>query len=157
MYGMAICHSVCVRGFTMELETFFSVDTQIEVFIISCLVGVVIGAVYDIFRLLRIVVPHGSILTAIEDILLISTYGIFLMCFAFSLMRGQIRFFFVVGNLLGFMLWFFTVGSIITKVANRIKHTILTVVQYINKLFKRVYTIFKSLKKKYKKSTKTLD
>lgn len=141
----------------MELETFFSIDTQVEVFLMSCLVGVVIGAIYDIFRLFRIIFPHANVLTAIEDILLVSAYGIFLMCFAFSLMRGQIRFFFVVGNLLGFMLWFFTVGSIITRVANRIKNFILAIVEHISNIFRKISQSFKSLKKKYKKSTKTLD
>jgi uncharacterized protein YggT (Ycf19 family) len=72
-------------------------------------------------------------------------------------MRGQIRFFFVVGNLLGFMLWFFTVGSIITRVANRIKNFILAIVEHISNIFRKISQSFKSLKKKYKKSTKTLD
>lgn len=138
----------------MELETFFSIDTQIEVFLMSCVVGIVLGAIYDVFRIFRIIIPHMNILTAIEDIILLSLYGIFLMCFAFSLMRGQIRFFFIVGNFLGFMLWFFTMGSIINKVANRLKKYILILAKWIIYPFKKIRIIINSLKKKYKKSTK---
>lgn len=133
----------------LDLETFFTVNTQLEVFLISCGIGVILGLIYDIFRIVRITIPHTDLLVAIEDILLFICYGIFLMCFAFSLMRGQIRFFFVIGNALGFLIWFFTVGNIVVKVAYRIKRYILKFISIFTYPIKK---IFKTLKKKVKKS-----
>jgi spore cortex biosynthesis protein YabQ len=140
-----------------DLETFFTVDTQLEVFLISCGVGVVLGIIYDIFRLFRIVLPHPDVLTAIEDILYLTAYGIFLMCFAFSLMRGQIRFFFIVGNALGFVLWFFTVGSVLNRVAYRLKKYILTFCSWVAYPFRKFWAILLSFKKSIKNHQKTLD
>lgn len=138
----------------MDLETFFTASTQIEVFLISCVVGIVLGIIYDIFRVFRIVIPHSNILTNLEDVILISAYGIFLMCFAFSLMRGQIRFFFIVGNFLGFILWFFTLGSIIIRVANRIKGYLLKAIKIVTYPIRRLLDFLTTMKKKVKKSTK---
>jgi spore cortex biosynthesis protein YabQ len=141
----------------LDLETFFTVDTQLEVFLISCGVGVVLGAIYDVLRVFRIVVPHPDLLTAIEDILYLTCYGIFLTCFAFSLMRGQIRFFFIVGNALGFALWFCTVGSILNRVAYRLKKYVLVFCSWIAYPFRKFWALCITFKKKYKKSSKTLD
>ena len=138
----------------LDLETFFTASTQLEVFLISCGIGVILGLIYDIFRIVRITIPHTDILVAIEDLLLFICYGIFLMCFAFSLMRGQIRFFFVIGNALGFLIWFFTIGNIVVKVAYRIKRYILKFISILTYPIKR---FFKFIKKKVKKSSKTLD
>lgn len=141
----------------MDLETFFTASTQIEVFLISCVVGIALGIVYDIFRILRIIVPHNNVLTNLEDIILISAYGIFLMCFAFSLMRGQIRFFFIVGNFLGFILWFFTLGNIVIRVTNRIKEYILKGIKMVTYPIRRLIQFFINMKKKVKNPKKTLD
>lgn len=138
----------------MELETFFTAKTQLEVFLISCGVGLVLGLIYDIFRVFRIVVPHTNLLVAIEDVILITLYSVFTMCFAFSLMRGQIRVFFLVGNALGFTVWLLTIGSIVVKTANRIKSYIMAIFNILKLPFKQVKILILRLKKKLKKSAK---
>ncbi len=138
----------------MELETFFTAKTQLEVFLISCGVGLVLGLIYDIFRVFRIVVPHTNLLVAIEDVILITLYSVFTMCFAFSLMRGQIRVFFLVGNALGFTVWLLTIGSIVVKTVNRIKSYIMAVFNILKLPFKQVKILILRLKKKLKKSAK---
>ncbi|MCD7800341.1 MAG: spore cortex biosynthesis protein YabQ [Ruminococcus sp.] len=126
-----------------NLESFFTANTQLEVFLISCGIGVLLGLIYDIFRIVRITIPHSDLLVAIEDVLLLICYGIFLMCFAFSLMRGQIRFFFIMGNLLGFLIWFFTIGNIIVKVAYRIKGYILKLIGIFTYPIKKILALLK--------------
>lgn len=126
-----------------DLESFFTANTQLEVFLISCGVGLVLGLIYDIFRIVRITIPHTNLLVAIEDLIMFICYGIFLMCFAFSLMRGQIRFFFVLGNFLGFVLWFFTLGNVLVRVAYRIKTYILKFVNLITYPIKKIFGIIK--------------
>lgn len=102
------------------LESFFTASQQLRLFLLSCLFGVPIGIVYDIFRALRIIFPHGKLLVAIEDILFFVIYGIFLMCFTITAARSEFRVYFCAGNLLGFLVYFFTVGNAVVSVIRRI-------------------------------------
>jgi len=100
----------------LELETFFRVSEQLKLFLISCLFGIPIGIVYDIFRIIRITLPHNTLLVAIEDILFFIMYSIFLMAFTIAAARADFRVYYILGNLLGFTVYFFSVGNIVTGV-----------------------------------------
>lgn len=138
----------------LDLETFFLNSTQLETFLISCLVGLVIGLIYDVFRVFRIVIPHNVTLVFIEDTLLLTSYGIFIMCFAFALMRGQIRLFFMIGNAIGFILWFFTVGSVIVGTAKRLKLYILKFFKILAYPIRKIIQLLGDIKKKVENPTK---
>jgi hypothetical protein len=138
----------------LDLETFFLNGTQLQTFWLSCVVGVVIGMVYDVFRIFRVIIPHNDLLLAIEDIVLMTAYGIFTICFAFALMRGQIRFFFVMGNLIGFILWYFTLGNVIIQTVKRLRSYIIKFINLvtlpIRKILHAIYTLKKNLKNQQK-------
>ena len=51
------------------LESFFTSGQQFGLFFVSCLFGVPIGIVFDMFRVLRMIFRHGRIAVIIEDIL----------------------------------------------------------------------------------------
>ncbi|MBQ8906022.1 MAG: spore cortex biosynthesis protein YabQ [Ruminococcus sp.] len=95
------------------LENFFSVSEQTELFWISCLCGPVIGVVFDCFRALRAIFPHNRLLVALEDCLFFSLYAVFLLCFSLTMARGELRWFYIAGNLLGFLVYYLTVGRIV--------------------------------------------
>lgn len=107
-------------------ETFFTVREQLFLFGLSCLFGVLLGVVYDFFRTFRIIVPHNFWLVLIEDILFLVIYSVFLSTFAAAAARGEMRLYYVAGNLLGFILYIFTVGSAvictIKKLLSILKH-----------------------------------
>lgn len=102
------------------LESFFTASQQLRLFLLSCLFGIPIGIVYDIFRTIRVVIPHGKILAALEDILFFALYGVFIMCFTVTAARSEFRFYFCAGNLLGFIVYFFTVGNLVVSVIKKI-------------------------------------
>lgn len=103
------------------------------------------GVVYDIFRIIRIILPHNHVLTAIEDVLFFIIYSVFLMCFTIGAARADFRVYYIIGNILGFCLYFFTVGNVITRIV--VKFTYLIRKNIINPL---TFTIKKAFyKKKY--------
>jgi len=102
------------------LESFFTASEQLRLFIMSCLLGVPLGIFYDLFRVLRIIFPHGKILVAAEDILFFIFYGVFVMCFTIVAARSEFRFYFCAGNILGFAVYHFTVGNIVMKMLQKI-------------------------------------
>ncbi len=118
-----------------DLESFFTSGQQMNLFIMSCLFGVPIGIVFDIFRTLRIIIPHGKIAVLIEDILFFLLYGIFIMCFTVTAARSEFRFYYCLGNLLGFILYFTTAGSIVTKFLRKIIEKIRELLRPIVKKF----------------------
>ena len=101
-------------------ETFFSVHEELILFGMSCIAGVVIGVLYDVLRALRVIFPHGTLLTALEDVLFLIGYAVFLPSFASAASRGELRFYYVIGNAAGFMLYYFTVGSIVIRIFKKL-------------------------------------
>lgn len=77
-----------------------------------------IGVFYDVFRTLRIVFPPAAKKSAVfaEDIIFMVVSGAAVFLYAAILCRGQVRFFCIVGTLLGFALYIATVGSIIVGI-----------------------------------------
>jgi hypothetical protein len=94
-------------------ETFFTVSEQLKLFLLSCLLGVPIGVFYDIFRISRITFKHSKLLVATQDIFVLLVYGAFCCVFTAYCARGEFRFFYVLGNALGFIVYYLTIGAMI--------------------------------------------
>ncbi len=121
------------------LESFFTVSQQLKLFLLSCMFGIPIGIVFDIFRTLRIIFPHGKIIIVIEDMLFFIMYGIFLMSFTVAAARSEFRAYFCIGNFLGFILYYFTVGNFV-----------INIIKYIFMLFKRILcAVFSPISKRF--------
>ena len=139
------------------LESFFSSGQQFFLFIFSCFLGLPLGVFYDLFRVLRITFPHKKTVVVLEDILFFIVYGIFIMCFTVIFARSEFRFFYCLGNLIGFILYYVTIGKFIIKVLKWIilhikgviKKIILTCKKYFNK-FVGSFQIIKIRKKNRK-------
>ncbi|MCM1132395.1 MAG: spore cortex biosynthesis protein YabQ [Ruminococcus flavefaciens] len=96
-------------------ETFFSVQEEMLLFLLSCVAGVFIGIFYDVFRTLRIMVKHNFFFVIAEDVLFLACYAVFLSAFASVQARGELRFYFIIGNAIGFTLYFFTLGIFVIR------------------------------------------
>lgn len=94
----------------MVPETFFTVSEQMKLFICSCLLGVPLGLCFDVFRTLRLCIPHGKWLVAVEDIYFLLLWSGSLLCFATVMARGEMRGYYVLGSTLGFFLYQCTLG-----------------------------------------------
>ena len=124
-------------------ETFFSVSEELRLFILSCAFGAVLGVFYDVFRTARLILPHSSILTAIEDIAFLIGYGIFLTAFASVFALGQVRAYFAVGNILGFSLYIVTLGKITIGVMKKIAYALKTVFTFAFKPFTKFFAFLR--------------
>ena len=56
-------------------DTFFSLHEELVLFFLSVIFGAVIGVAYDVLRVFRLVFPHNTLLTAIEDLVFLSLCG----------------------------------------------------------------------------------
>lgn len=116
-------------------ETFFSTQEELVLFLLSCVAGAFIGVFYDIFRTLRIMIKHNFFFVVIEDVLFLACYAVFLSAFASVQARGELRLYFVIGNALGFTLYFFTLGSFVIRTMKKF-------FGLIGKIFAPVRTVY---------------
>lgn len=101
-------------------ETFFSVNEELILFGLSCAFGIIIGIFYDVLRTVRVIFPHNRWLVCIEDIAFLIAYCVFLSSFASAASRGELRFYFVIGNAIGFALYLATVGNIVISTMKKL-------------------------------------
>ena len=99
-------------------ETFFSVREELTLFGLSCLAGAAIGLCYDALRALRTAVRHGIWLTALEDI-------------------G------VLGNALGFTLYYFTLGSVIIRLFGKLYGALAALLRLLTAPLRRLYVLLR--------------
>lgn len=138
-------------------ETFFSVQEELILFGLSCLAGAIIGIFYDIIRAFRLVFHHGICLTAFEDTSFLALYAVFLSSFASAAARGELRFYYVVGNAIGAILYYFTLGSIFIRLLNKILKAIISVFRTFLAPIRRLYVLLrKKARAKFVGSSKIL-
>ncbi len=130
-------------------------------------VGVLLGIVYDVFRILRIAVepsnrlrllniitdkktadekkPYGetvrTVIIAIEDIIYSIICAVVISVMIFHINSGHPRWFILLGTALGFFVYYFTVGKIVMLFSSYIILFVRTVFMFVMKL-----TLFPLLK-----------
>ncbi len=100
----------------MPLETFFTVSEQVRFFLLSVVLGAVMGVWYDVFRTIRILVPFARkpLPTAVCDVIFWVSCCFALFLFSYTVSGAVLRGFMVIGSLCGFVLYLMSVGSIVT-------------------------------------------
>ena len=97
------------------METYFS--DQAIAFLWAVALGAALGVVYDWFRIGRILRQKWWLTVFLED-LLFSLIAAFATAFCFTLTHyGQVRLFLLIGEALGFIIYFNTVGVLVAKQA----------------------------------------
>ena len=124
-------------------------SSQVIVFLEACLLGFLLGAVYDVFRIMRLAFPNGKILIFLEDVLYFAFITVVSFVFIVTVNGGVLRAFVLIGELLGAILYFFTLSIIIMKAAGWIIHCIKSIFLFLYRItIKPLYRFFCLLFKK---------
>lgn len=120
--------------------------------------GVIIGLIFDFFRILRKAFKTNNLITYIEDILFWILTGISIIIFMCNFSDGNLRLYMLIGLILGFLIYIFTISkyiikffvyiiNILKKVMNYILKIINIPINFLNNLLKSVYIfIYKKTK-----------
>ncbi|MCD7823507.1 MAG: spore cortex biosynthesis protein YabQ [Oscillospiraceae bacterium] len=81
---------------------------------LAAVVGAVLGAAFDILRILRITIPHNEIAVFIEDFFFTLFFGLVFFSFSVEMLEGQLRLYVLAGMALGFGIYLSTLGRIIS-------------------------------------------
>lgn len=136
-------------------DIFLSVHEELVLFMWSVLLGCAMGAVFDIFRAFRVIIPHRTAAAAIEDVLFCIIWAGALVCFTEVFAKGVFRMFFLAGNIPGFIIWRITIGNPLVKLLSRVLGA---VIKALGKVFslpvKLISRIYRKYRRKFVKNAK---
>ena len=125
---------------------------QASLFLVFVIDGVIIGLLFDLFRILRKSFKTSDLITIIEDILFWIITGIIILYSIFVFNNGEIRFFMFIGIFLGAILYMLLMSHFIIKISVRIISAIKRVVSFVFKiLIFPIQIIYKIIKNALKK------
>lgn len=117
------------------MELLVPVGFEFETFLYALLLGFVLGLVYEVFRILRMVLPWGSVLVAIQDILYWIGAGAVTFLFFMRFTSGMIRGYVLLGEGLGLLLYFLTLGRLIHALTAAIIDLVARFLRLLYRLF----------------------
>lgn len=122
---------------------------QTLLFLIFIINGVLIGIIFDIFRISRKTIKTSDFVTYIEDFLFWIITSIILLYSIFTYNNGELRFFMFLAVILGFSLYLFTISSYLikinVKIINLVKKVFLKIFEIIYNPFIKVFKILKKI------------
>lgn len=142
---------------------------QTRIFLLSIGLGFLLGFLYDIFYISRLAFTKSKYAVYIQDFiyLLICSFATFI--FILSLSSGVVRYYILVGELLGWLIYYLSTGLFVVAYAdkavkaiklfiNKTIRVLLIPIKWIKKkitlLFKKISDLFKKLAKKVHKIVK---
>lgn len=128
--------------------------TQLYPVLIFIISGIIIGILFDIFRVFRRSFHTPDIITYIEDVLFWIIAGLFLIFVIFNFTNGEIRIYNIIGLILGSVIYIICISKLFIKI--NVKIVLLMKKIFIN-IFKILMIplkfIFKILQKIFKPFT----
>lgn len=134
------------------------VQNQAYLFLVFSLTGVVIGILFDFFRILRRTIKTGNIATYIQDILFWILTGILILYNIWYFNNGEIRVYMFLGIIIGTLIYMSTLSNIFVKLFTRILSTIIkilelpfkTIISFFRKIITSILAIFSKFFRKSK-------
>ena len=86
--------------------------SQEQIFIFFFIIGIIIGLIFDIFKVLRKSFKTPDIITFIEDLIFIIVSGILTICGIIKLNGGEVRFYLFLGIFFGIIIYILTISNL---------------------------------------------
>lgn len=92
------------------------VQNQTYLFLVFTITGIIIGLLFDFFRILRKSFKTTDLVTCIEDILFWILTGVIILYNIWYFNNGEIRLFMLLGIIIGVIIYLLTLSNIIRKI-----------------------------------------
>ena len=111
---------------------------QTYLFIVFTIVGIIIGILFDIFRILRKSFKTKDIVTYIEDVLFWILTGIIILFSMYKFSNGELRFFMIIGIIMGTLMYMISFSKYVIKISVFIINIIKTIIVYPIKVIEKI-------------------
>lgn len=133
-------------------------QNQAYLFLVFTLTGVLIGILFDFFRILRRSIKTSNIITYIEDILFWILTGVLILYNMWYFNNGEIRIYMFLGIIIGVLVYITTLSNIVIKTCTKILNYIIKGLKVpfnaIITVFNKIFTIIISFSTKFIKKLK---
>lgn len=116
-----------------------SVTEQTLVFLAACAFGAVLGAFYDVFRVFRVAVPCPRVVIFLQDVLYWAVCAVATFLFILCVNGGVVRAFVIGGELIGAVLYYFTIGWLVLRSAKAIIAALRAFFRFVARLIARPF------------------
>ncbi|KMT22045.1 spore cortex biosynthesis protein YabQ [Clostridium cylindrosporum] len=114
-----------------------SIETQLGYFFSTIIAGVLVGVMFDIYRIIRGISPPNKIMAAFSDILFWILQSIVVFVFLMATNNGELRYYTFVGIIVGLLFYF----KFISKIFKIILIRILLIISNVFSIIKNVLLI----------------
>ncbi len=115
---------------------------QAYLFLVFSLTGVLIGILFDFFRILRRSVKTPNIITYIQDVLFWVLTGILILYNIWYFNNGEIRLYMFLGIIMGVLVYITTLSNIIIRIFTKLLKSIIKIVELP---FKSIISTFRKI------------
>lgn len=148
------------------------ISSQLQVFLYSVGFGFILGAVYDVFRILRVLIIKNNKAVPVQDIVYFLLSSVMTFVFLLVINNGKFRFNILLALITGFAVYYLTLGrfslnfavsstkkikGIFNAIARVISAPYLLVLALFGKTCRKLPENFKNIKFSRKKAEKTLE
>ena len=110
------------------------VTNQAYLFLIFIINGIIIGVLFDFFRILRKTIKTKDAITYIQDILFWILTGFIVLYSTFTFNNGEIRIFMFIAILIGVVFYMTLISSYVIKVN-------VTIINFIKNIIQKIFNI----------------
>lgn len=122
--------------------------SQEEVFLLFFIIGLIIGLIFDFFKVLRKAFKTSDLVTFIEDLLFLFMSGSLIVFGIIKLNSGEVRFYLFLGMFFGILIYSLTISKLYVIILYEFVRICKKIVMFIIQMFKNIFTfIFKQIKK----------
>lgn len=121
------------------------VENQAYLFLVFSLTGVIIGILFDIFRVLRKSFKTSNIITYIEDIMFWILTGTLILYNIWYFNDGEIRFFMFLGMIMGILIYILTLSNLFIKINSSILEILKKIIGTLSIIFRPIMSIFNKI------------
>lgn len=107
------------------------IDNQMKIFAVFILDGLLIGLLFDFFRIIRKTIKTPNIITYIQDIIFWILTGILIIYTIFVYNNGQIRLYMFLAIAIGVLIYFITISK-------KILNVVLNIIEFMKKVIKLI-------------------
>lgn len=131
---------------------------QFKIFAAALGAGFLLGAVYDIFRILRLSLSRSKLCTTVFDILYFIIFAFATYSFALAANKGELRWYIIFGELAGAAVWYLSFAPLSHKFTDKFIKALKRLYSYISAPFRAlkraVISLLPKIDKKRKKTMK---
>ncbi len=109
-------------------------NEQLAILASSLGVGFLLGVLYDVIRALRLSLTRSKIAVLVCDIIYFLLFGLISFLFILALNKGEIRFYIIVGELIGAFFYYISLGIAVIKLTDK-------AVSLLRKLYSLVFRV----------------